>query len=195
MTEDRQPTGGFTLLELLVGLAIMALIMSVLMGGIGTASRLFAREHSVEAERLEWLVETQLRSWIETMPLAVIEPESAAPFVPFRGDRDSLEFVRFETAGSGSGAMRYRLSSDGKALRLVRAPLRSIEAFSLPLAETPPRRLIDGLDGAEFRYAALGDDALLWTSNWPLGETPPDLVRFRYRKDGRLHDLIIEPAR
>lgn len=192
MTRTASGTAGFTLVELLISVAILGLIVMVLSDSIATASKLFAREQTIAADRNLWVIERRLREWIETMPTQTIESDEREPFVPIRGHERVLEFVRFEPAGTTRGGpMRYRLLVEEGALVLERAPLRGLADFPTPAGEPGRRVLVDRIDAAGFRYGAMTGEGWLWRTVWPLTDDAPDAVRLVYRRAGQVADLIM----
>ncbi len=178
MTADRMR--GFTLIEILIALAILALISAL---GYRALGSLADSEAKLTAESVRWRALDGLFARLEA-DLREAQPRDVrvgggteaawVGDVDERGDavlrisRAGAEFV-FEP-GSAGQRLGYRLR--GSAIEVLYWPRLDVAPNTAPVAYS----LVDGIAG--FRVAYLGSDGA-WRERWPvLGEPPlPRAVR------------------
>ncbi len=186
---------GFTLVELLVGIVILGLIMTTVIGGMGAGSRLLARETSNRTDRAHWIAEAELRTWLKEARKLPIERESGDEHVPFAGTEAHVAFMRTEPANASLGGLaRYRLGLQGGDLVLRRAFLSRARDFTKASRETVSEVLVSDITEFSIAYARKREGRLEWLGNWPLQADLPLLVRLRYRQSQIWRDLIIAVA-
>jgi prepilin-type N-terminal cleavage/methylation domain-containing protein len=183
---------GFSLLELVVGLGVLALLLALLPGSLRLGQRTFERTAMIEAREGHLATRAFLgASLAEAMPLYV-SPRTGGTGLAFRGTALTLEFIAPSAAGpTGGGLYRYRLSVQpipGRreaGLTLTMAPFRpGGEAERAGEA----RVLAEGPDGAVgFRYFGRierrGEAPPQWTPEWPRSDALPDLVEVSFGPD------------
>jgi len=167
-----RPEAGFTLIEVLVSLVLLALLLALLAGGLR-----YARSTWDAAARLDQLAgadmaETFLRARLaEAMPLYE-QRKAGTVRALFRGDGDSMSFVGPAPNGpAGAGLYRYTLEAAGGAVprsgtgrralvvELVpHLPVLNDSALERP-ADSPPDRyeLMRNIRSVSFRYFGRGD--------------------------------------
>ena len=198
---------GFSLVEMLVSLVILALILAFLPGAfrlarqVWTATAVLDRDAGRDAG-LDFL-ETRLA---EAMPL--FEPgKSGLVNILFGGSADSLRFVAPSRNGpAGGGLYRYsielRANAGGAASSLVVlvAPYLGPvpEGASGPDAEE--QVLADDVVSAEFRYFGHHElrKAATWQTQWKRTDALPDLVQLtiqRHRAGGMTNRVITTELR
>jgi type II secretory pathway pseudopilin PulG len=165
--------GGFLLLELLVALALSAIVTLLLLNGVRISSigldRLSHRADQLEQRRsLEELLRRAFAS-VAPLPVTVDGP-------PFDGQKSRVSFLSlFED--SGPGLYRVDLAVEmrrGKRqLVLTRRPVAA--------AGTPPERSILARHVGFFRLAYFGSiapsEGPAWHDKWRAASVPPHLVR------------------
>lgn len=196
---DRQ-SSGFTLLEMLVALVVLALLMVGLTQGVraGLALRQ-AQTHRLDDTAELDAVMRLLRTLLGQLPMM---PDGSRLLTTdkgevFTGAADRVNFVGNLPSGLG---MRRRadvtLSLDGRSLVLSWRPHRHDHPFAaLPQTRTV---LLHGVERMELAYwgAPQGGASPAWQSVW---ESPaaPDLIRLRlvFAKGDPRHwpDLIAAP--
>ena len=171
---------GFTLIELIVALAILALLVSMLPGAFAVAQRAWDTVRRIERldadQAARTFVEQRL---VEALPVLVTDP-SGAQQSGFRGEARGVTFVSPAASGpAGGGIYRYRLTAESSggadALVLRQTP---ISAVALPASGGTSRILVDGLANLRFRYFGRTDEDQdrRWHDSWPDGDRLPELV-------------------
>lgn len=192
-------TQGFTLLELLVAVAVFAVVATMAYGGLRVVVDAKSRldEQAREWRALQIAVYAIERDLRQAVPRAIRE-DYGDPRPALQGGEDRAEWSRLDLSvdGSGVGAslgrVRYYLA-DGelwqeRELVLDRAPRESARR----------RRLLEGVESLEFRYWAAADAI---GRDWPpaRGDLPLDSlprgVEFRLRGErfGEVSRLVELP--
>ena len=197
---------GFTLLELLVALVLLALAMVI----IPSTLRLASRAVTTSAELVEQTGDHAAMSFIEqtvaqAMPLFERDQDGNLQ-IAFKGERSGLSFVAPLTGGpAGGGLYLMRLQSAVNELTGLQSLDLNLAPFVASHGEEaePPlpeqRRILGRLASAEFRYFGIaeGQSTPGWQQTWSRKDRLPDLVELTYvdsRGGGdNLTTLRIEP--
>ena len=189
---------GFTLLEVVVALAIFGLVMAALAGGLGfslKASRAGERrtDDTLAIARLDGLLRHDLERALRLRTAS----GSHAP-LDFAGSSESLEFtVAAPSYPTAAGLYQVRFavlsSAGGETLSYRR---RAAADTPVPAgADERPRALIES-SAARISFAYF--DGQAWRATWLDAEALPRLVRLRIADgwSGRLiwPDIIVGPA-
>lgn len=170
---------GFTLLELLVALAVTALAAAVAAGGLGVLGRALAREQrEVSSARSLVVAHELVRGELgRALPLDWGPP--GRPLVAFQGEADRLRFVNAPPvwrAGGGLELWELALEPErrGRALRVRRAALQRDGSGFARLVEAAPATLATVGPDQAFAYLEPGEGgrAGRW---WPRWEGRPRL--------------------
>lgn len=188
--------GGFTLVELLVALTILALMLGLSMNGLRFSVR---TSKSVEASMLAaeetQLVQNALRRQIEQAVPEILQTEAGRDRLDFVGEPSLLEFIAPLRGARGTpGLHRIRIVvDDGGAfgdqvarLLMYYVP-QAPDAVSGDAGEARMAVLLEGFDSAVFGYRSATDTgANNWSSRWRDPQRLPDLVSLRveYPEDG-----------
>jgi len=197
---------GFTLIEMLVALALLALLSALLVAGLRLSRNAVltsetATERLLRTERALDLIRRQLQQ-AEPLPLAAgVDP----PPVAFAGDGASIVFIAPPAAYLARGGEQVTwlvLEHTGAGARLV-LRFRPLDRASdrWPLAEggtdLQSAVLLDDIAGARFSFfgrAAPGADAR-WLADWRNEPALPDLIRVTVTGGGEAWpDLVVAPA-
>lgn len=166
----RRGTRGFTLVEMLVALTLLALVAAMLLGSL----RFGARSWDGAATRTEERDETEAaQSLLRTLLSEASTPGGGAAPLALAGDARSLTFVAPWARGPGGGGLhRFALRLEGDALVFAWASERGAS----PVGE---RTLLDGVSAVRIAYFGPPAEAAppLWLDRWEDRGRPPRLVR------------------
>ena len=187
---------GFTLLELLVGMAVFALMAGIVLGGVrlGVKSWNAAAARSAEVEEMRVAHALLRRQLSSALPLAT--SRAGGWNLVFEGDAESLTFVS-ELPGyvSGGGIHLVTLvlvkGVEGKALMMRWRPLNALDSD----ATQDEALLANNLAGLRLEYfGARTRNALPeWRDGWRDLRSMPKLVRLSlWRENGpSWPDLVV----
>ena len=175
---------GFTLLELLVSIAIFALLMVVLVGALQLGARQVGRlTGQLDRSSQIALAQNFLRAQIgDAQPLAASAGDSK--MIQFDGDAQRIDFVAVPPESLPAGGLQVLSVAIRRApgapvgqLVVARRPLR--EEPDATATSEPPTVLLDGLRAAKFVYygppTATAEPG--WQTDWQHMTYLPLLVR------------------
>jgi general secretion pathway protein J len=198
-----QSTAGFTLIEILVSLALMGMAAALLLQGLQMAGIVAGRER-IRGNALEDIVAAQriVRGTIERLR-PIMRIDTLATIIDLRGNSGVLTFIAPPLARSAPDALqRFRLmrSATGE-LALYTASTRKpdIDRSARGLAGWTRISLLQGTASVSISYfgSAINDRRRFWQDRWWDRARPPELVRIRVEfppGDRRSWpDLIVRP--
>jgi general secretion pathway protein J len=194
------PSAGFTLLELLVALALIGLMAVVLSGGLRFGARVWeASRQATEAVGEVAAVRAFLRRRIAAVQPLPFARQAGVVGGALDGAGDALQFVTLMPPHVGRGGFHHvalAMAQGGRGLRLGWWPLGG--APDGPGSGT--RLLLRGAEAIEISYfGALRDgDAEAWRTDWPAGQGLPRLLGIKLRfpeGDPRFWPELIVPIR
>lgn len=173
---------GFSLIELLVALALLSLLSGALIQAVQFALRT-ERATGTRANDSDAVASTQLFLRRTLGSLYPYEPATVENASVVIGTRESLEFTAdAPRAAALRGHYRYRIEvrQDGEARELiVRADIDRAGFVTLPPRDRA-EVLLSGFERLEFSYWQRTDDgAGRWSPAWTERHRAPDLVRLR----------------
>lgn len=194
---------GYTLIEMLVALAVTGLLAAMLLSGLSSANGFISRT-AQRASGGDAVYEAQrmLRTRVEGLR-PVIRLDSMEPTVDAQGDEASFSFQGPPPdAAQPDAPWRYRLqtTADGALMLYHASSLDRRYDFGAPGATGwQGQRVIDNV--AAMRISYFGRDPISngrrWQTRWFRRPQPPDLVRisvrFRDGDDRLWPDLVIRP--
>lgn len=196
------PDAGFTLVEMLVSLTLLAMAAALMATGLSSAHGLWAKLEgtTLRGEQVE-AAQSLLRDRIQRLA-PVTRFDGAAPYADVDGDRSGMAFTALPLDSDRPAPMRrFRLGfSDGELV----LESREDQAHATDAADTneaPARRVLLG-HIAELRIDYWGPEvpggAPGWRETWSHQPEPPELVRIRVSfpaGDRRIWPaLIVRPA-
>lgn len=180
-----KPARGFTLIEILVAVLLLALLLAGAWGGIHTATRAI-RSGDAMIERMNRLRVTQefLRRQIShAMPLAFGQDKPTGQGYLFQGEKDFMRFVApmpgYLSKG-GAYVQTLELSSRGRGeLVFTDLMLNGFDLDAMDADDVEPVLLIDGIARGHFEYRGLDDQGELqdWEDTWEDPGKLPLMVR------------------
>lgn len=200
MTARRVP-GGFTLLETLVALTLLAVMLAMLFGGLRTAVRSWDAG-SGRGDRADQVL----------LAAAFVRKELTAAFpwrfkdplvvkLAFRGERETLRFVSMRPAEIGGGGLAFvsfafepgRPGAGGRLLmRRVPAAPEATDFANVDAAE--PFALLEGVSAARLSYYGSENDAVApsWSDKWEFTQRIPTHVRLELSLgETRLPEIVV----
>lgn len=191
---------GFTLLEVVVAMALFAFVMGLVYAGIGTAVRAYdaAELRTETASRMRVLSTLLRRSLGGAFPLAI--PAQRDWQLLFEGDAARVRYVADLPGHVGVGGLHEIVldvaRGERQRLQLHRRPL-SIAADGSLEGSFDTRVLLDDIGSLRLRYFGRDDDAqqATWREQWPAGKRMPELIEIRI-EDARAQPwpaLVVRP--
>jgi general secretion pathway protein J len=182
---SRSPSSGFTLLEVMLAIVLLALLLAGTWGAIRTTVHAM---HSGEAaidrtNRLRVAEEFMRHQISRILPLAFGQDESTGTNYVFEGSGDSMRFVApmpgyLSKGGPYMQTLKIVGGRSGKELVFTDAMLNG---FDLAEAKSTmePAVLLDQIQDAKFEYRTLDDQGELtdWSSEWDDPSVTPVMVR------------------
>jgi len=192
---------GFTLLETLVAVTVLALLMLGLTQGVRSGFSLWAAQTRRSAETAELDATARvLRGLLTAIPItaAAAPGRGTAASIGFEGRADRLAFIGDLPTGFGD-SRRADIAIALRGGRVVLAWTPHRHEASIGVAAIPAEvELIRGVENLEFAYWGdpAGGSAAAWVVQWD-GPALPQLIRIRLgfgKGDGRhWPDLVTAP--
>lgn len=179
---------GFTLLEILVAMVVLAMIVTTSFGALRMGERSWEAGHarSSETEKMRTVAGVLQRQFNQILPLSWTEDTQTR--ITFIGLRDSVRFIAPAPQHGGStGLFEYTLvvETDADKARLVlyyRLHDPDGDGFDPEGSDRQQVLLVDGLKTASFAYygSPVTNEPPDWHSQWGLdAKAFPQLVRAR----------------
>lgn len=188
-----RPQAGFTLLEVLIALALMALVTSGLFGAASLSER--ARQKTSAAAAL--LADRdgaldRLRGLIESAQPVRLPQDDGRLLLGFEGGPAHLSFFTLQPS-AGLPPDLYRVDihvreADG------RFGLTASVASQARMVPPYDGSLVNGLGAARFAYfGARQGGVAQWHADWPAGARAPALIRLRFDESEVAQDMVMRP--
>lgn len=165
------PQRGFTLLEVLLALALTAMLMSMLTAGVYGVMRDWDNDADVLEQSLDQTVAIlQLERALQgAFPHSYQDTDTMGRHVYFEGERDALAWVSTVSPQRAGGMMAWQLSNTTDGIYLRLAPALA-DHPGQRLASAEPRLLLPGYR-ISFQYLLEDHESLLrWRDDWPAAE-------------------------
>jgi len=183
--------GGFTLLELMISFAIIAIIVVIILGamrlGLHSVDSGEKRIDSIERIRRSVnIIDSQIQSQI---PLTF--EENAEKKYYFQGSRDSIQFpTNYSIWGGLKGyvVVKYKVESDNTGKQMLVAYENVIGINNI--RET---KLFNALDAIYFEYFFKDptEEKGSWVESWTDSLNIPEKIRMHIRYEGKDISMII----
>lgn len=163
---------GLSLIELLVSLALLALIAGGLAGAFGFGIQVFDRAQNLSNHEDELAARRQMRSAI----VQAVPPNRITPFPnSFVGTPDSIQFTSImETPfAPEASALRLDIVWSGQALSVSIAAINDEGDVLSTWAHT----LADEVNNVEFQFLDLSSDTPTWLTSWSDQPVLPALIK------------------
>jgi general secretion pathway protein J len=177
MTVQADTNSGFTLLELLISIVILAILILIVMGGLRLSYRsVEAGEKKMEAlERVRAslaLVDAQIQSQI---PLTYEEDGERRYY--FKGERDFLELASNYSLWQGEKGYvvaAYAVSADTQGKRVL-----AVSEFTPGQSGKKEMRLLDPMDDVffEYFYKDPTEEEGIWVERWTEENLIPEKMK------------------
>ncbi len=196
---------GFTLLEILIGLVLLSIMMTLLFGSIRMGAKVWdtGEKRAFEVDRRLIIQNFLRRHLTRARPVIDDFTDRDEPVFSFSGTQDSVQFVSLLPDSAGRGGMHlFKLAvedSDAGKVLLVKlsAFYPSLDGVEQEIEDV---RLINDIDTMALAYFGLdegenSDDEASWQDDWEDRNDLPQLVKLTVRmKDGtEWPPLIVHP--
>lgn len=172
---------GFTLIEVLLAVGLMATIMALAYGGLRASTRAALRgeERIANVQNMRMVHQFIRRQLNQVLPLAYVS--DAEDRITFEGENNSITFVGSMPGYLGFGgpqvqSLSFEPGDQGYDLVMRHMPLAASDDGGL--ANTEAIVLLEGVESGQFSF--LGRDELgelgEWESYWETVETPPESI-------------------
>ena len=177
---------GFTLLEILLAVALLAIMVLVAMGTLRTAVRaMHSGERVVTQTDSVRIAQEFLRRQIShAMALPFEREEDTGMMYVFEADESSMRFVSTmpgHLAKGGPHVQELHIARGPKGLQLefTHTLLNGYDNASQASAKRPPVMVLDGLAEASFEYRGMTETGELgeWSTQWDAPYASPMMVR------------------
>lgn len=197
---------GFTLLEILIGLSLLAVMMTLLFGTVRMGARVWDKGEARAADIDRTLIiQNFLRQHLtRARPVHDDFSEPDEPVFAFSGTEETLRFVSLLPDSAGRGGMhQFELAveelDDDSVMVLKLTPFYPpLEGAEVPIEDV---RLLRGVDRIEIAYFGIDEESdeaedADWQDSWEEKEFMPELVRVViYLKNGKQWPpLIVRPV-
>lgn len=174
---------GFTLLEILVVLSLLAVLLVLLSGALLGANRAVskAQRYTVSLDEMRAAQQFLRTAISEALPLDVTEDDSQADGF-FVGTSERLQFVATLPGVLGGGIQRFTLQRGAEDLQVAFSRLEAQATVS----RDEPQVLLTNLAALQFSYRGVSPlgQPTGWIDQWPWPRRLPSAVRIAARVDG-----------
>ncbi|GJM10127.1 MAG: hypothetical protein DHS20C11_24030 [Lysobacteraceae bacterium] len=164
---------GFTLLEMMLAMTLVALIMAMAFTGLRSGAKAADKGEAYvdRTNRMRLAQQFMRQQMSRVLPLRIQDdPDDATDYIIFQGSRDLMRFVAPMPGYLGHGGPHVQLFEvDGDKLLFNHYLLNAEDGLAiLADPDRDPVLLLDKIDRAKFSYATLNEDGELsdWVDEW-----------------------------
>ena len=192
---------GFTLVELLVGLALFSLLVTLLFGNVRFGLRAW-QNAGANAEQFDrnMIAQDLVRRTIGNLYPMLVTNGALQQQIDFEGTKEAVSFLgNAPIAPNGGGRFRFNVFIERRQAQADLVVSSTPELATASDQSTTRTLLVSGIDRAEFSYfgAAATERKLQWNDSWMQRSDIPGLIRLRvaFRSgDARVWpELLIAP--
>ena len=185
---------GFSLLEILMVLVLLAVLLGAAFSAIHTATQAMAAGEKVidRTNRLRVTQEFIRHEMSRTLPLAFGQDKTNGNNFVFQGEKDFVRFVapmpgHLSRGGPYVQSLELARGRDGLQLVFTHQMLNGFDLDKLSANDVKPVLLIDHIRSGRFRFRTFDEKGELgdWTDDWKDPSITPLMVRI---------DLELDPA-
>lgn len=186
MMRAARRSAGFSLLEVLLAITLLAILLAGAMSGIRAATRaMHAGEQNIErTNRLRVAQEFIRREVSRSLPLAFGQEQGSGANFVFQGENDFVRFVApmpGHLSRGGPYVQTLELARGRKGLQLVftHNMLNGFDLDKLKPDDGQAVMLLDGIRRGRFEFRKLDDQGELedWTDDWENPSLLPVMMR------------------
>jgi general secretion pathway protein J len=194
---ERRRDAGFTLIEVLIGATLLAIMMTLLTSALFTMTRSSrAGEARMEALDSAQLVHSFLRRRLQNaFPLT--ERDDGNERVLFEGRAERLRFVGHLPLAVGGGLQFLELGTENGMLAMRYRDAWPDTPFGGPSTEWQRRALLPDVLRARWRYFGARDEdsPARWATEWLEQDRLPELVRLELEHGDRSVTALVAEVR
>jgi len=186
MSAPHRDSAGFSLLEVLLAITLLALLLTGAMSGIRTSTRaMHAGEQAIErTNRLRVAQEFIRRELGRSLPLAFGQEHGSGANFVFQGEKDFLRFVapmpgHLSRGGPYVQTLELARGRNGLQLVFTHNMLNGFDLDKLKPDDGQAVMLLDGIRRGRFEYRKFDDQNELedWKDDWENPSLLPVMVR------------------
>ncbi len=179
-------SGGFTLLEVLMVITLLAVLMAAAFGGIRTSIKAIDSGEALidEVNRLRVTQEFIRHELSRALPLPFGQEKGTGINFVFQGERDFMRFVApmpgyLSRGGAYVQTLELAGTRGGSQLLFTHRMLNGFDLDRLSKDDVKPVTLLEHLRGGRFRYRGYDDEGKLgdWQDDWKDPSKMPVMVR------------------
>lgn len=198
----RRAATGFTLIETVVALTLLAVMLAMLFAGLRTGIRAWdsgsGRGDRADQVLLAWsFVRKELTA---AFPWRLKDPLSVR--LAFKGERERLRFVSMRPAEIGGGGLAFvsfefepPRGAGGSGRLVMRRSFAAAENRDFaPVDEAEKFALLEGVSVARFEYYGAENDTMppAWSDKWDYPQRLPSHVRLAVKLgEEKLPDMVV----
>ncbi|BBB26758.1 prepilin-type N-terminal cleavage/methylation domain-containing protein [Amphritea japonica] len=184
MTRQLNKSSGFTLLEMLVAMAITTILLTVVYGSFyqGIRSWHGISSHN-EAEEQQYLIRQHLRQQLQNALPVSAEQRPNRP-IEFTGKEDHIQFIAALSPLQGNAGLysyQVTLQKEPAGINIQITPYESIHE------ESWQNLTLESSSALRIEYSDSVGSSANWTDRWPYNNRLPHLIKI-YQSDTSLSD-------